>query len=92
MKIIKVKHDTRTFFLIKLCKINYKKLRPYVVHSTGTRYRDNTVLVSSKDISVPIGIDNLEYNVLEFRGLGAGLRGAGRGLLRGASRAQGHPQ
>ncbi len=45
IKIIKVKCDTRKFFLPKFCEINYKKLRTHVVHSTGTCYRDNTVLV-----------------------------------------------
>ncbi len=34
--------------------------RRYAVHSTGTRYRDNTVLVSPKDTSAPTVIKNLE--------------------------------
>ncbi len=61
IRIIKVKWGTRTFFLTKLCKINYKKLRTYVEHSTGARHRDNTVLVSSEDTSAPTVIENLKY-------------------------------
>ncbi len=61
IQIIKVKRDTRTFLLMKLCKTNYKKLRTYVVHSTGTGHRGNTVLVSSENTSAPTMIETLEY-------------------------------
>ncbi len=57
MKIIKVKHDTHTFlhFLLRnFRKINFKNI-------CGTHYSDNTVLVSSEDISAPTVRENLEY-------------------------------
>ncbi len=66
IKIIKVKRETRTFFLTKLCKINYKKLRTYVAYSTGTGYRDSTVLVSSEDTSAPTVIENLEWSGTQY--------------------------
>ncbi len=59
MKIIKVKHDTRTFvhfFLQNVRKINFKNI-------CSTHYCDNTVLVSSKDTSAPSVRENPESPV-----------------------------
>ncbi len=56
MKIIKVKHETRTlvhFFLRTFCKIHFKNI-------CSTHHSDNTVLVSSEDTRAPTVRENLE--------------------------------